>query len=816
VKKLLLDMSSIMWTCLLVGKDKEGGREAAWPDNPEKKPVWINSAAYGFEMFVNSVVATMNRFEAAPGDVVMVFDGPHSKLLRQQALPDYKGKRDHHPDSYIEFDKLREKAKRTLLDLGALAVHQDGMEADDVLCFLSQKLQTKNIVVSNDGDLLVLQGPNTDVFRMGELNGNKYGPFPPRHITLYKALVGDDSDNIKGARNFGEKSFIDLFCEFGEEGLDVMVDLIKERRLDRLAEDVKQLPKLQRIIDSAESVYTSYTCAKMYPEMVHTGRKRLAVQAGLLQDYDPAQHDARLKPFYGRRRLVHAANYEEAFRFAMLKLYEGEAVFLDIETSTPEASDVWMEEKNRAKDRQENDQRGLDVFGSELTGLGLTFGKNRNWTFYFPVDHVETVDVKNVTSEQVRTFIGAIPQSPARPVVVQNASFELSILYQEWGAQWKGNGFRGFLPNIQDTKLMRSYENENESSGLKQMSKALLGYDQVPYEEVTRVLDAEGNVIGHRKMNQMTAEEVFSYGTDDTVCTAAVYNYLRFMLEIEGTWQVYLDVETEPMYLNALRFVQGTPISMERMLELEREDKEAHQVAWVTLRDYLIARGWSGTVCPHFTSKDELTAAVIKDLFAIISPDGEPLKSQVRTPSKLAALIGDQGFDMFANVLTYALKGEVEPLNDYIKVLFKGEPDINMDSPKQMARLLYETIGLPIRLRNKPTDKMREAGINEGNPRTDDLSLEYALAYDRELGDLVLRIVKAIQTMKATSTRQKMFYNPYRVARHWKDQLLHAFVNQCATVTRRYSSSDQNLQQLPKHPKHGVPPKFREVFIPHA
>jgi DNA polymerase I-like protein with 3'-5' exonuclease and polymerase domains len=84
------------------------------------------------------------------------------------------------------------------------------------------------------------------------------------------------------------------------------------------------------------------------------------------------------------------------------------------------------------------------------------------------------------------------------------------------------------------------------------------------------------------------------------------------------------------------------------------------------------------------------------------------------------------------------------------------------------------------------------------------------------MGDDVIKVVKAMQTMRATSTRMKMFYNPYKAMRHWKDNLVHAQLNQSAAVTRRYTSSDPNLQQLPKHPKHGVPPKFREVFIPHA
>jgi 5'-3' exonuclease/DNA polymerase I-like protein with 3'-5' exonuclease and polymerase domains len=811
VKKLLFDMSSIMWNCLLAGTDKENGRSLPWPENEERKPVWINSAAYGFENLVNSVVATLNRFDAAPGDVVMVFDGQSAKLLRQQALPTYKEGREHHPAYYDEFNKLREMATQTLLDLGALAVEQPGLEADDVLCYISKKLDMHNIVVSEDGDLLVLVSPNTDVYRGGTLNENKYGFFDHRHITLYKSIVGDTSDKIPGARGFGPKKFIELLVAFGEEGLDVMLELIQKRQLSRLREDVAELPCLQKIIDAEEVVYASYACARMYPEKVNTGRRRMSVRQGIVQQWDAKKHDVRLKQWYGQRRIIHAGNYEEAYRFAIKHLVASPFVSLDIESSTPGESDVWMEEKNRAKDKQEDERKGVDVFGQMLTGQGLTFGKNREWTFYFAVDHNEQDGLVNCTSEQVRKFVELIPDS--KPIVVQNASFELSVLFQEWGEAWKDNGFHGFLPNIHDTKIMRSYENENESSGLKQMSESLLGYKQTSYEEVTRIVDAEGKVIGHRKMNEMSATEVFDYGTDDTICTTAVYNYLRFMLELEGTWQAYLDVEIEPAYLNALRFVQGTPISMERMLELEREDKEAHAQAWAIVRDFLIAEGWEGTVCPYFNKPEQLTPAAIKEIYQIVT--GEELKTLVRTPSKLVAMIEAAGQPLLANVLASGLSGGFGELNAFISVYFKGEPQINFDSPKQMAKFLYETLHLPIRLRNKPTDKMRSEGISAGNPRTDALSLEYALAYDTDMGEDVIKVVKAMQTMRATSTRMKMFYNPYKVIRHWKDNLVHAQMNQSAAVTRRYTSSDPNLQQLPKHPKHGVPPKFREVFIPH-
>jgi len=66
--------------------------------------------------------------------------------------------------------------------------------------------------------------------------------------------------------------------------------------------------------------------------------------------------------------------------------------------------------------------------------------------------------------------------------------------------------------------------------------------------------------------------------------------------------------------------------------------------------------------------------------------------------------------------------------------------------------------------------------------------------------------------MKKVMTRRSLFYKNYRYIRHWKDGKIHASMNQCAAVTRRYSSSGPNLQQLPKK---GEGVKFRECFLPH-
>jgi DNA polymerase I-like protein with 3'-5' exonuclease and polymerase domains/5'-3' exonuclease len=806
-------MSSIVWQNLLAGKDRENGRDVPHPDAEKAaagKTVYVNSAAYGFENFVNNLVTHLDRFDAAPRDIVMVFDGKNSKLLRQSINANYKAGRDHAAESYVEFGKLMEQIKSTLLGLGAIAVWQDGMEADDVLCYLSQNLKSPRTIISNDGDMLVLHGPDTDVYRTGagELNTNKYGPFSHRFVTLYKALVGDPTDNIKGAVGFGPKSFIDLLCTFKEEGLEMMEDLIKTGELARLSEDVGSLKCLQRIIDSQDSVYESWQLARMYPEKVNTIRKPLQIQAGMVRQFDPQVNDQRLKKWYGIQRIVNAGNYEDAKRWALEKLLESPAIALDIEGSAPEESTEWLEAKKRGKGGEDGDDIGVDILGMDLAGLSLTFGRNCQYSLYMPVDHVEEPDMLNLDSTQVRQFVELCPTS--KPMVVHNAACELSVLFQEWGVAWKDNGSHGFLQNVYDTMIMKSYVNENTSRALKSCSKEILGYDQMTYEEVTQ----------GRKMNQMTARETVAYGNDDTICTAALFNYFTFVMELEGSTDIYEIVERKPAYLNALRFVQGTKISMEKMFELEKEDAAAHEKAWTFVRDFLIRNGWAGTVCPQFTDTASFTAKAIKEAYTICT--GEELDTQVRTPAKLFKLIYEADNtplgtgQLLSGLLARGFEmGDCVELNKLLQVCFKGEPQFKADSPTNMKTLLYTTLALPVRLRNKPTEIMRKAGIREGGAKADDFALEFAIKFDADRGEEVLNVLKSIQTMRVMDTRRKLYYVPYRNMRHWKDNLVHSSLNQCATVTRRYSESDPNKGQLGKNVKHGHKPRIREVYVPH-
>ncbi len=878
--RMLVDVSSVCWTSLLAGKDTEYGRKVEF----EGKQVLVNSAGFGYENALNMIKSAMDEFNIVPSNMIFVIEGLSSKIMRQMMMPSYKSARDNRPEeSYDEFNKLKEDLVNTFLALGAQAVSQDGIEADDVIAYLAQTLQGKVVILTRDGDLLQLVNDRISVYRDGDLNYNKYGPFPFKFIHLYKATVGDPGDCIKGAYKFGEKAFLNLCALFGEQGLAALEGLIQTKQLDRLAEDVHELPVLQKLIDEQEGVYQSYKVAKLYPEFVNTMNSPLQWRVGMVKPLSP-ETDQRLKRYAGQARLVHAANYDQAMAWAAPLIASSPVVTLDIETSTPKESDEWLAARLGIDLEADNgEDLGVDVFGSYLVGMSITFGDNGQYTLYLTHKHRETDSVKNLTKDQMRKAAELIPKDIY--TVIQNVSFELTVLYQEWAEAWKDNGYHGFVPNAIDTAIMSSYVDENLPKGLKENSKLRLNYEQQTFEQVTTLegdlysLPPGGRTIStwstdqgeyakvRYKMHELTAKHVFHYGCDDTICTMALYNHYKTMMEIENTWDVFLLVEQDPSYLGALAYVQGVPISYEAVNRMEMEDNEKYNKAWTKVRAFLLNKEWPGTVCPKWMSKTDYNswlAAATSDHEQFGNPDekfvaeeypfrdvtkpshlkeafliytGKTLESQVRLPAKLAAamLEVDPTCGNFAKAVE---ESDHETLTNLVKQRFVGEPVLDIDSSKAMRSFFYDTLGLPPKLINKLTPKEREkkkelaAAVSKWNKiangsssvemtpeelrlirakaKTDAFALKWALKFDAtpEQAD----ILNAIQDMATVSTRRSLYYHPYKFVRHWKDGLVHANANQSSTVTRRYSFSGPNWQQLPKK---GEGIKFRQTVIAH-
>ena len=233
MNRLIVDMSSVLWMSLLAGKDPEFGREVEF----DGKMVHVNGWQFGYECAMGHLTSVLRELNMTPHQMILVVEGKMSKSRRKAFYEGYKAGRGRPPEAYDEFNLLKEEIVKAFRGVGAIAVSQDGVESDDVIAYLCGTLPGDHVILSNDGDLAVLLSDRIKQMRNGKmLTENPYGPFSPKFITVYKALVGDPSDNLKGATGFGEKAFLNLLVWAGEPGLAAIEGMINRGTLEELAD----------------------------------------------------------------------------------------------------------------------------------------------------------------------------------------------------------------------------------------------------------------------------------------------------------------------------------------------------------------------------------------------------------------------------------------------------------------------------------------------------------------------------------------------------------------------------------------------------
>lgn len=853
MRKLAIDCSSFLWRALLAGTDREGGIKTYFGD----KEVTVNSAYYGYENITNMMVALLKSLDFQPIDTLLVFEGRSSKSRRVLIDGTYKGggEASHPPEAYAQFQALRERIGKVWRDLGSTAMVQDFAEGDDTLAWLARELPGELVIATYDNDLTALNteegatnayGGTCKVWIDGIVGLCKYGTFPFHRVHIYKTLVGDPSDKIKGCAGFGPAAFFNFVDLVGWDGVDELEEMLERNSLGdlhALAEEDSKLGKaIKKIVASEDSVIKAWKVTKLRPEWVNTMKDPLQMIAGKVALL-PVDADERLADWYGANYLITADNYQDGLD--TLTAYGAESPFVafDIETSTPQESDDWL--------AQCDDPDGVDTIGSVLTGFSLTFGSNLQHTIYVSVDHART---NNISMSQARKMLEAV-WALGLDTVIHNTFFELPVLYRAqdedgsfWRDRWADNGYRGFVPRILDTRIEASYTDENLRLGLKLRSLRHLNYEQESYDKVTLLTAREERLEGtggklvksfenegvemqsrRYKMRELPATHVFSYGADDTATTAALHCYFNLVMLLEHSWEAYVETELDVAYLNALSFSKGMEVSIEKSRELEKIDDITYEKSWACVRAYLLKNKWDGTQPPTYTA--EISAREIKQAYAIVTnqvtaeeyeAEGESeeivadpiLKSKVRTPSKLAALIRAGGNEVFASILERCLAGGADQFTTYVRSHFKGEPAWKFGN-KSMTHLLYTVMGCPIKIKNKATDGMRAKGIYEGTPGADATAIAYALV-DMADNSEICEVLQSLRLMQMVRTRRSLYYKKWNQLVHWKTGRIHASHLQASTATRRDSESKPNRQQIGKSEKiAGEPQRYREVIVPH-
>ena len=162
-----------------------------------------------------------------PNNLLIVFDG-ETHLKRQDVDQNYKANRptfsevSEEDNPFIQLETI----KKVLTHINFNWFETVTCEADDLIASIinDYKKEYEIIISSSDKDFYQLISKNTKVFTYrGKVSKlwteeeilKKY-EFLPHNFSTFKALVGDQSDNIKGIKGIGPKTATLLIKKFGD------------------------------------------------------------------------------------------------------------------------------------------------------------------------------------------------------------------------------------------------------------------------------------------------------------------------------------------------------------------------------------------------------------------------------------------------------------------------------------------------------------------------------------------------------------------------------------------------------------------------
>ena len=229
----------------------------------------------GLGGFLRSLGSLVKQLK--PTSIYIVFDGVGSSINRKNLLPEYKSGRSVLRVNKTSFDS-QEKENESKTDQIIHLIHYlqclpikilslDGVEADDIIAFLSKELtkdkKNKAYIVSADNDFLQLVDENISMYRSVEKEfvnpksvKEKYGVYP-HNFLLYKTLMGDSSDKVGGVKGLGKGKFDKLFpevLELEKLSMEHIYNICAERFKEhviycRALENFDNLRKAYKIMD---------------------------------------------------------------------------------------------------------------------------------------------------------------------------------------------------------------------------------------------------------------------------------------------------------------------------------------------------------------------------------------------------------------------------------------------------------------------------------------------------------------------------------------------------------------------------------------
>lgn len=199
------------------------------------------NAVFGFSSILLTILT-----QEKPAYIAAAFDTA-APTFRHQMYTDYKAGRTKAPDDfYAQIPRIEEVVRTMNIPI----LSQDGVEADDIIGTIVKTNEREhpelmNKIVTSDMDAMQLVSDKTCVsslhkgYQASECFWRddvykKYNIYPEQ-VVDYKAIQGDNSDNIPGVKGIGKVGAVGLLKDFGNlDGIYSNLNKVKGKKKEYL------------------------------------------------------------------------------------------------------------------------------------------------------------------------------------------------------------------------------------------------------------------------------------------------------------------------------------------------------------------------------------------------------------------------------------------------------------------------------------------------------------------------------------------------------------------------------------------------------
>ncbi|HUV75880.1 MAG TPA: DNA polymerase I, partial [Dehalococcoidales bacterium] len=478
----------------------------------------VISAVYVFALMLLKIIN-----ELKPTCYAIAFD-TKAPTFRHQMFDQYKAQRPSTPDELVnQLGRVRQLVEAFHIPIYEL----DGYEADDVLGSLSQQASQQDIdtiIVTGDADAMQLVSPhvkvlypkprgsfsNTDLYDEAAVN-QKYG-IKPEHITDFKALKGDPSDNIPGVPGIGEKTAVKLIQQFGTiDEIYAHIDEVTPPKLQALLRQneatARQSKELATIVTQTPVTFNLYDCQiSHYDRNQVTELFRELEFFSLLPKLPEAEEaapetTAQIKTKPPPQADYHIVNTTPALDELLNRLSAAKSFAFDLETTS------------------------LNAMSAEMVGISLSPAPGE--AYYIPVGHVGWGQVEQLPLKQVTERLKPPLEDATLAKLAHNGKYDMTVL-TEYGVS---------VNNLTFDTMVAAYLLCEKSLGLKALAFNKLGVEMTP---ITALIGSGAKQIS---MSQVEVKLAADYACTDADMTRQLTELLKAELHQQGLWQLFSEVE---------------------------------------------------------------------------------------------------------------------------------------------------------------------------------------------------------------------------------------------------------------------------------